>query len=342
MSFRVGDAQFGQWRRFVGRPITFQYRGDMAFIGEVCGYPAEETDWNTWAFWKDDRQVYWEWTTQVTDMDGDIVHLAKPLRLPIRQSWQVTCGERHGNVSGVVLEDFRVEMPVHKDRGHLNDAGYNAVFVCCGYGCLLRGLTVAQADNGVILEKTCSSTISDLVLEGGNMHHGTSFRNGAHDNVLARFVFKPAYMTHGISSQDLASGNVWAEGVMETGTFDSHGGMPFDSIRTGIALRPAGWPGGTRDSGPKQGRRMVNWNISVLPRKKMKPASLMMIAGEKYFPNGTIAGIHSEKSVFAELTSIHAKQSWANYSNFVVQTTGWGRGVLPENLYEAQRRLTGR
>jgi hypothetical protein len=341
--FRVhGDAAGNYWRSLVGQPVTFQYRGDMEFIAEVCGQPTNQVDWQRWNFWKDDQQVYWEWTARVAAFSDDTVRLAKGLRLPVRKAWNVTCGKRHGTVQDIILADFSIEMPKHRWRGHLKDAGYSGIFIRAGYECLVQGVSMSHADNGVILEKTCNTTIRDLRLRGGGMHHGVSFRNGSHDNLVRRFTFDCEGMIHGISSQDLASGNVWADGVMEVGTIDSHGGLPFDSIRTDIALRPTGWPGGTRDSGPRQGRRMVNWNIRVLPRKKMKRGSLMMLVGKRFFPAGALVGINADGATFQRIGKMARSRNWNVYSNYVVQASSWGRSAVPCDLHEAQCALSRR
>ncbi len=53
-------------------------------------------------------------------------------------------------------------------------------------------------------------------------------------------------------------------GVLHTGTFDSHRGVPFENLRTAIQLvNKDGVPGGAFDAGPQFGARFVHWGIDV-------------------------------------------------------------------------------
>ena len=52
---------------------------------------------------------------------------------------------------------------------------------------------------------------------------------------------------------------------MQTGTFDSHRGLPFENLRTNVTLvNKDAVPGGAFDAGPLFGTRTVHWGIDVL------------------------------------------------------------------------------
>jgi hypothetical protein len=99
-----------------------------------------------------------------------------------------------------------------------------------------------------------------------------------------------ARVYHGISSQDLSSGNVWRRGVMEHGTLDSHCGMPFDSIRSDIRIVSCdGRGGGSSRAGPFVGRRMVAWNVAVTGPGRHRGAGLFGNPGQ--YSRGAIVGV---------------------------------------------------
>jgi hypothetical protein len=120
---------------------------------------------------------------------------------------------------------------------------------------------------------------------------------------MRRFCVEAVEVHHGIGSQDLASGNVWAEGILRAGTLDAHRGMPFDNLRTNLAIRPGGRGGGAGFGGPLQGRRNVNWNIACLPGEKPpRQGSLVMIACPDAFSRGAIIGLRGQAPFRAEKT----------------------------------------
>ena len=98
---------------------------------------------------------------------------------------------------------------------------------------------------------------------------------------------------HGISVQDFASGNVFRSGIMEHGTFDSHRGLPFDTVRTDIVIHNDGNPGGAGDAGPHCGRGMVHWNIRIVGgRSAKKPEQWgRWVNDPALHPHGVLAGV---------------------------------------------------
>jgi hypothetical protein len=104
------------------------------------------------------------------------------------------------------------------------------------------------------------------------LHHFTVTRTQSHDNLIEDFVLEdftvpaaPGSYLHGINVEQLSSGNVWRRGMMHTGTFDSHRGLPFENLRTHITIvNKDAVPGGAFDAGPLFGARTVHWGIDVL------------------------------------------------------------------------------
>ena len=106
---------------------------------------------------------------------------------------------------------------------------------------------------------------------GRSLHHftisrvavGRQPRSGLRAGGLHRAAAPGSYL-HGINVEALSSGNVWRRGVMHTGTFDSHRGLPFENLRTDIVLvNKDAVPGGAFEAGPLFGARTVHWGINV-------------------------------------------------------------------------------
>jgi hypothetical protein len=228
----------------------------------------------------------------------------------------------------VGVENLTFRFPPHERSGHLKDLGFNGIYWVGVLHGWIRNVTIENADNGVFMERSSHVTISELRITGGTCHHATSWRFWCHDNLMTDFRVS-AMPYHGISSQDLSSGNVWSNGVMEHGTLDSHCGMPFDSIRTNITiLNCDGRAGGSERGGPFTGRRVVNWNIRVGEGKRK---GLEPFTRPSQYSRGALVGIQG-----AEIRPENA-EPWhmpPGLKGTVVVDTG--RVPDPPDLYQAQ------
>ena len=223
-------------------------------------------------------------------------------------------------------------------RQHLQEDGYNALFVRNGYDVSIEHVVMRNVDSAVILESTSGSTVGNLTIEGRRKaHHGISLREQSHENLIDRFSIS-ANVLHGISVQDLSSGNVFSRGVMSAGTFDSHRGMPFDNVRTEIVITPWGSAGGA--SGPLVGRRMVNWNVEIRwpkdawggdPKAKRRLAREAIITGSQWYVMGALVGIRGAEP---QPDSLPWELPPGDKGTIVAD---WGKVPDPPNLYEAQK-----
>ncbi len=139
---------------------------------------------------------------------------------------------------------------------------------CASRRCTIAGprdVHVLNADVAFSMTSAKSCTLSGISAGGRSLHHFTITRAQSHDNLVEDFVLEdftvpaaPGSYLHGISVEQLSSGNVWRRGTMHTGTFDSHRGLPFENLRTNITLvNKDAVPGGAFDAGPLFGARTV-------------------------------------------------------------------------------------
>ncbi|MCX5227677.1 glycosyl hydrolase family 28-related protein [Streptomyces sp. NBC_00233] len=280
----------------------------------------------------------YEWPVRITAVRGRTITLERPLPLDARPEWdpRLIAGAEaltHSGVVGLTLE--AVETP---QSPHLLDKGFNGVTFQCAYDCWAEDVVVRHVDNGFGLVAASACTLRRTRVEGRGSHHPYFCREGAHDNLVedfriaARTVPAPAgTQLHGINVEGLSSHNVWSRGVMETGTFDTHRGMPFANVRTEITVENNGRHGGDASAGPLYGARFAHWNVTVTNGR----AGLVKI--DTIAPYSATVGI-SEVREFDQIDvpdftgELHAR----------VEAYGSPGAVRPANLYEAQRALSRR
>ena len=268
--------------------------------------------------------------------DGRIA-LSSPLRVPIDPGSRVAIGVPRGMLRDVVISDLAIEGPDVPPTEHLQEEGYNGIFARYAVDCRFERLGFINVDNAIVLERSHHITMRDLRCSGKKRgHHALSLRN-AHDNLVDQFAIVNSYH-HGISVQDMASGNVFTRGVMASGTFDSHRGMPFDNVRTEIVIAPWGSAGGA--TGPLVGRRMVNWNIEIRwpkgtwgddPMSKKRRAKEAIITGSQWYVSGALVGI---RGADPQPESVPWSLPPGEKGTLVAQ---WGAIPEPANLFDAQR-----
>ena len=355
-TIQVPVAHAARVAAWIGQPVHLRYRGDDAWRRHVFGHPsASQYDWATWTMIGADGTLRWEYATRITAVDAatGTVTLDEPLRLPIEPAWDVLVGQRSGELTDNGLVGVRIAFPEHKETAHLENFGYNGVFFSVANEGLVQDVAIHNAENGVILERTSRSTVRQVTMTGSPMHHAFSLREQCGGNLIQEFTVK-AKVHHGLSVQDLSSGNVYTRGVMDHGGIDSHRGMPFDHAVTDVTIRGDGHGGGAASGGPLVGRRMVMWNVRVTIPPIVSQATtpeeakreqrdmvrrdrrLSALAGQQHSVMGAIIGVHGARPQ-------PESKPWALPPGDKGTLTGdWGVTPAPANLYEAQRaHLTG-
>ena len=317
--------------------------GNRAWIHEMFGSSsaAQAVDWPSWELIRPppENVVMYERCLDVESIDDDgTVLLRTPLPVRIDPSWRPVIGFRSGDSHDITLSGLSISFPYTPAGAHLEEPGWNGIFVRVAHEVILDDLVFENADNGIILERTSHATLRNIVCSGTRgMHHAISLRNQSHDNLIDGFRLD-APVAHGISKQDLSSGNVVTRGTMNHGTLDNHRGMPFDNVRTEITLRPDGTGGGAQ--GPLLGRRIVNWNITIesrlsatasakdIARQRRREAAL---TGSQWYVSGALIGIQGAPP---QPESLPWQLPPGDKGTLVA---AWGVRPEPRNLYDAQR-----
>ncbi|NBE51517.1 glycosyl hydrolase family 28-related protein [Streptomyces boluensis] len=279
--------------------------------------------------------VPYEWPVRITRVVGRNVTLERPLPLDLRPEWQPQLTTMVEPLTDAGIEGLTLEAVETPQSPHLLDKGHNGVTFQCAYDCWAEDVVVRHVDNGFGLVAASACTLRHTRVEGRGAHHPYFCREGSHDNLTEDFTVArrtvPApegTQLHGINVEGLSSHNVWSRGLMETGTFDTHRGMPFANVRTDITVHNDGRHGGDASAGPLYGARFTHWNVTVTNER----AGLVKIDGIAPY-SATVA--ISEVREFDQIDvpdftgELHAR----------VEAYGRPGGVWPGNLYEAQRAL---
>lgn len=249
----------------VGDPPDHRLLREIA--GDVPG--AAAYDWATRA-----AQLYrtWAWPVVVSEvLSPRLVRIEQPLRISLHREASARLVALGPTVHDSGIEALTIENALLPQTVHLEHPGSNGVCFQAAHDCWATDVHVLNADVAFGMTAAKSCTLTGVSAGGRSLHHFTVCRAQSHDNLVQDFELEeftvpavPGSYLHGISVEQLSSGNVWRRGTMRTGTFDSHRGMPFENLRTDIVItNKDAVPGGAFTGGPYFGARTVHWGITV-------------------------------------------------------------------------------
>jgi len=278
--------------------MTWKNDPQNELLVHICGSDLfKKFDWSKTPKVKRD----WEWLCEVktaTSRGDDTweLTLKQPLRIDIREQWAVEIrkpevqGGAERYIENVALQGITLKMKAHEKWKHFHEPGFSGLFFQRSFNCFVHDVDLFNCDNGIVLDSSKCITIKKTRLLGDEKrHHGYYFRYNVHDCIVTGFQIGNCG-NEGLSISHRSSGNVFNDGIMEHGSFDSHRGIPFDLIRTNITLvRNDGHQGGNPDAGPHNGARVVHWNITNKSRRDDT------LAEPDNHPSGMLAGIIGAK-----------------------------------------------
>jgi len=335
-----------------GQAVVLVYVVGSKAVTALGGFP--EADWTAFAAWFPTGKKTFRMRTEVQTVKGTTVTFRKPLVVPGTADANLTIENPLQTIQQSGVEHLTLQMPTHVRPGHMQDPGFNAIYLKYAQHCWVRNVVIINADNGIIMEDAANNTLAGVTMDAApesftpttqpgqkpakpykfGMHHAYSLRTGSCDNLITDFTVT-AQVMHGLSMQDFANGNVFRKGTMAHGTFDSHRGLPFDNVRTDIAIHVDGTPGGDSDSGPFQGRRCVNWNVRVTTNPEDRKNRAQYIVGSEYYPQGALVGIQGKPENYTAATRPWAMP--AGIASAAVEATG--QEPNPADVYVAQWAL---
>ena len=269
-------------------------------------------------------------------LDATTVRLVQPVKHDLREEWPSTLRTLGPAVTEVGVERLTIRNELLPQTPHNQNPGSNGVHFQAAHDCWASDVQVENCDVGFGFTGAKSITVSGAVITGRATHHPFVMRMQSHDNLVQGFTVGPFTTElrddarlHGLNVEGLSSGNVYRDGFLYGGTFDSHRALPFENARTNIRLINTGTMGGSARSGPYFGARFAHWGIDVL---NDRPYAVTV--GD-VAPRSVTVGI---SGVAADATS-GLKADYPGGVEALANVTDVTATAV-RDLYEAQRRLT--
>jgi hypothetical protein len=287
---------------------------DRRLLKEIAGNieGAETYDWATRAAAIAAPPRYadfesWRWPVKVVEIVSPTqIRIEQPLRVEIYADTPARLRGIGATVHDSGVENLTIENALLTQTAHNQNPGSNGVCFQAVYDCWAKNIHVLNADLAFGMTSAKSCTLSGISAGGRSLHHFVACRVMSHDNVIEDFLLEeftiPAVTgsyLHGLNLEGLSSGNVYQNGTLRTGTFDSHRQMPFENLRTNITLtNKDSVPGGGRDAGPFFGARTDYWGVHVTNNANIG-IEISDIAGKSF--NAGITGLTNRGSVLPRI-----------------------------------------
>jgi len=195
---------------------------------------------------------------RIESVRENAVHFTQPFRLDIRQEWQPVLNS-YPNVDNVGFESFRIRFPENEYAGHLNEPGYNGIFMKGGViNSWAKDLIIENADNGILTDQLSKwITVDGVTFEGRKGHHGLNIAHTA-DSLFMNLHYGSEWR-HYLTVDHRSNGNVFKK-ITSDGfqiSMDHHRDSPFENLFTHIDTDAnlfnggntcAGYPGGARNT----------------------------------------------------------------------------------------------
>jgi len=236
---------------------------------------------------------------RITHLEGERVHLNRPLRCDLRAAWRPQLRSFDPTVTESGVENLCFEFPNQPYKGHFTELGFNAIALGGVSDCWVRNVRTVNADSGLFIGGNFN-TVQGVILESQRGHdnqncvghHGISLGGG--DHLVTDFDFRARYI-HDITVSHHCSGNVCARGRGVDLALDHHRYAPYENLFTdldaGVGKRL--WKcGGGADLGKHCGARGTFWNIRAAsplgyPPAAFGPPSMNVVALETTRPSDT-------------------------------------------------------
>ncbi len=202
-----------------------------------------------------------DWPVQVTAVEGSTLTLAQPLRIDVRPEWTPTVWTAPA-VTEVGVEHLRMRFPDLPYAGHLNEPGYNGIFMDEGVrDAWVRDVVFENADNGLLTDWLSKHiTATDIGFEGRDGHHGFNIAFTA--DSLFQDVRYDSDWVHHFTLDHRSNGNVLRRVSSEhTVAIDHHRDTSFENLLTDIQTTTSFFHGGSACAGMPSGARGTAWNL---------------------------------------------------------------------------------
>lgn len=323
---RAGDYVLVRVSNLADASLRKHLAGDGSF---AASYPWDNPNINDRNM-NADNMPHFDWPVRVAAVSGKTVTLVQPLRFDLRPEWSPKVMEIGDTIRECGVEQMTIRMArdyeYFHDQHHNREPGWNGPWFLLAIDCFVRDVTVLDSDTALAVCSSKNITFTDFKVGATaenrmSHHHATYSRRYSQDCLWENFEIATR-PRHGLGTENFSMGHVWSNGIMRHGTFDSHGRMPSESVRTGIRINNDGFAGG---GGLRHGARVVHWNIEITNDRNY-------ILGEaQLLPKGAIVGVRGA-AVSSPILPERGDSECYVYGSGPV-----GEMPYPPNLYEAQK-----
>jgi hypothetical protein len=235
--------------------------------------------------------------SRITRLEGDRVHLDRPLRCDLRAGWRPRLRSFEPTVTESGVESLCFEFPNQPYQGHFTELGFNAIAFTGAAHCWVRNVRTLNADSGLFIDGNFN-TVQGVVLESQRAidkqncvgHHGILLGGG--DHLVTEFDIRVRYI-HDLTVGHQCSGSVCARGRAVDLSLDHHRSAPYENLFTDLDAGAGQrlWKcGGGADLGKHCGARGTFWNIRAArplnyPPADFGPPSMNLVALETDQPS---------------------------------------------------------
>ncbi len=261
-----------------------------------------------------------DWVFRIDRVEGNEVHLDRPLRVDVRMSWQPEILPFHPTVEEIGVEDLKIEFPPTEYNGHHNEPGYNAVYFNDVHNAWVRNVVIENFDTAISFWHVRYSSAAGIRLTGRGGHYGINL-GASQDSWVTDFVLENVSQ-HDLSVSNLANGNVFSNGKGVDINFDHHRGAAYENLFSNIHVgeswrRNRLWDSSGTPTGHNTAAREIFWNIRPRVSTKWIPA----------WPQMSIIGPIRHKDPKKD-----------TLEDLFVEPV---RRLLPADLHKAQRKRLG-
>ena len=258
-------------------------------------------------------------TVTIENITGQTITIKEPLLHDINPEWGVVLREYH-HIKEVGVESIQMIFPKTKYQGHLQEAGYNAIYFTQTSHSWIHDVYIKNVDSGINITSCKSITVNNVTVSGRKGHYGIVLAN-SNDILVDNFNIY-SRMVHGISMGTAARLNIFSNGKVRNSPIDQHMSLNeqnlFENLKIEINdIESLLKHGGDKDRSPTSGAFTVFWNIGI----NFKKNSTIKL---KNAPSSRLIGIHGIKKIQLDYKP-NAYIEALNYSN-----------IKPGSLYRFQ------
>jgi hypothetical protein len=268
----------------------------------------------------------------IKEVQGETIRVKEPLLHDLRKGWtpRLTTVDFLENVG---VEHLSIVFPKGVWYGpHLEEDGYNGLFLTDLLHSWVQDVSVRNSDSGIIALGSKNITVRDVDVGAGRTGHYSIQIRDSYGALVTDFLGLNAW--HNPSFQALTQASVYSDGVIREPRLDQHMALNhqnlFDNLRTTEVNEDLFSAGGDEDKwGPVAGAFNTFWNIRI---ETNAPINLGEIPSRGRAPHSRLVGV---RGTDAPVIFNYDPSAYVEGKN--------REGISIPSLYEEQlrRRLNG-